>query len=68
LCNWNVSNVYDMNNMFNSAESFNQDISNWDVSNKTMMKDMFKKTRIEVLPEWYLNNNIGEDSNNDNDD
>ena len=41
LNNWNVSNVEDMNNMFNGASSFNQPLDNWDVSNVRNMTEMF---------------------------
>ena len=41
ISNWNVSNVSTMNQMFFSAESFNQSIGNWDVSKVTNMLDMF---------------------------
>lgn len=38
---WDVSNVYDMRNMFYRCEKFNGDISKWDVSNVTLMESMF---------------------------
>ncbi|MGO3810456.1 BspA family leucine-rich repeat surface protein [Mesonia sp.] len=41
LNNWDVSNVIDMNSMFNGAIDFNQPLNNWDVSNVTNMKGMF---------------------------
>jgi len=40
--NWDVSNVTDMNSMFNTAYRFNQPIGNWDVSNVTNMYRMFQ--------------------------
>ena len=42
--NWDVSNVTNMNRMFNAEcglYSFNQDLSNWDVSSVTDMSGMF---------------------------
>ena len=39
--NWNVSNVEDMEFMFNGARSFNQPLNNWDVSKVTDMRYMF---------------------------
>ena len=41
ISNWNVSNVSTMNQMFFSAESFNQPIGNWDVSNVINMSHIF---------------------------
>ena len=38
--NWDVSNVTNMNGMFNTSV-FNQDISTWDVSSVTDMNGMF---------------------------
>ena len=38
---WNVSSVTSMNGMFDTAESFNQDLSTWDVSGVTDMSSMF---------------------------
>lgn len=37
--NWDVSNVENMDHMFNGAKSFNQPLKNWDVSS---VKDMFR--------------------------
>ena len=37
LNDWNVSNVTDMEGMFQGASSFNQPLNNWDVSNVTDM-------------------------------
>lgn len=33
ITNWNMTKVKSVNNMFNGATSFNQDLSKWDVSN-----------------------------------
>ena len=41
ISGWDVSNVTDMSNMFQSS-NFNQDIGNWDVSSVTNMYRMFK--------------------------
>lgn len=38
---WDVSNVTDMDHMFDYTPLFNQDIGNWDVSNVTTMHGMF---------------------------
>ena len=39
---WDVSNITNMNHMFQGASSFNEDISGWDVSNVNSMMNMFK--------------------------
>ena len=41
ISGWDVSNVTNMEKMFNRAESFNGDLSKWNVSNVTNMRDMF---------------------------
>ena len=41
ISKWDVSNVTEMQHMFQWASSFNQDIGNWDVSNVTDMSGMF---------------------------
>ena len=41
LNNWDVSNIINMLDMFNTATSFNQDINDWDVSSVTNMAFMF---------------------------
>ena len=38
---WDVSQVTDMSNLFNSYPDFNEDISGWNVSNVTDMNSMF---------------------------
>jgi surface protein len=42
LNSWDVSNVTDMNSMFNVATSFNQPLNSWDVSSINYMNEMFK--------------------------
>ena len=39
---WNVSQVINMEKMFNQATQFNQDITSWNVSNVTNFKNMFE--------------------------
>lgn len=41
ISGWDVSNVTNMNYMFEQATNFNQDIGSWDVGNVTSMQWMF---------------------------
>ena len=41
ISDWDVSEVTDMNALFESATEFNEDISNWEVGKVTDMEDMF---------------------------
>ena len=41
ISTWDVSNVTNMEAMFENATAFNQDIGNWDVSNVTDMSVCF---------------------------
>ena len=43
---WDVSDVTNMSNLFQSASSFNGDISSWDVSNILLMNHMFNGASI----------------------
>ena len=47
ISQWDVSNVENMECMFDNCKSFNQDISSWDVSKVTNMSFMFKNCKIE---------------------
>ena len=42
ISDWDVSNVKDMNHMFNKCTYFNCDLSHWDVSNVKDMSYMFQ--------------------------
>ena len=56
ISKWDVSNVKDMNHMFNESEftGENGDISKWDVSNVKDMSYMFDKSPLEKNPpKWY---------------
>ncbi|NIJ54685.1 BspA family leucine-rich repeat surface protein [Dyadobacter arcticus] len=41
--NWDVSNVTNMQHMFNNSPNFNQPIGDWDVSKVTNMENMFSQ-------------------------
>ncbi len=45
---WDVSNVINMERMFDEAFSFNQDIGGWNVSNVTNMHNMFSATELSI--------------------
>jgi len=55
---WDVSNVTNMEFLFQNAEAFNQDISNWDVSNVTSMLSMFWNAKAfnQDLNSWDVSN------------
>jgi surface protein len=55
--NWDVSNFYDMSNMFAGATQFNQDLSNWDVSNVHIMQYMFSGISLNPnISNWDVSN------------
>ncbi len=43
---WDVSNVKDIEWIFNSAKNFNQDLNNWDVSSVTNMSSPFGRAYV----------------------
>ena len=51
---WDVSNVTNMNALFENYTNFNEDIGNWNVSNVTNMQKMFKFSRIfnQDISKW----------------
>ena len=53
ISSWDVSNISNMEGLFESALSFNQFLNNWDVSNVTNMGSMFLLTQSFNQP---LNN------------
>ena len=54
LSEWDVSNVWYMQNMFKNSV-FNGDISTWDVSNVETMRDMFRGSKFDGdLSYWYV--------------
>ncbi len=42
ISDWDVSSITNMSELFQEADSFNEDISNWDVSNVTDISRMFR--------------------------
>jgi len=58
ISSWDVSNVTNMYEMFESASSFNQPIGNWDVSNVTNMYEMFENASSfnQNLSTWNVEN------------
>ena len=58
ISQWNVSNVKNMDQMFEDAEKFNQPLNNWDVSNVRDMSYMFfrEKSFNQPLDKWDVSN------------
>lgn len=58
ISEWNVSEVNNMESMFENAKKFNQNISNWYVKPSTNMSDMFNGANLYLennqQPEWYF--------------
>ena len=57
ISQWDVSNVEDMNSMFESAESFNQPIGDWDISKVKNMGYMFWSANKfnQDISKWRIN-------------
>ena len=54
ISKWDVSNVINMNSMFNSS-IFNNDIHNWNVSNVTTMQGMFQYSKFNWnICKWFI--------------
>ena len=62
ISNWDVSNVTNMENMFEleGAVSFNQPLNKWNVSNVRDMYRMFAGARSfnQPLNKWNVSNNV----------
>ena len=59
VSNWDVSNITNMDSMFNECINFNCDLSKWDVSNVTNMKYMFQNCenfQAKDLDKWNVSN------------
>ena len=58
ISDWDVSNVTNMDTMFNSAESFNGDILDWNVSSVTSMYSMFYQASSfnQDISDWDVSN------------
>ena len=58
ISNWDVSNVTDMESMFEGTWSFNQPLNNWNVSNVTNMAGMFEDATYfnQPLNKWDVSN------------
>ena len=56
ISDWNTSNVWNMQYMFQSNLSFNQDISNWDMSNVNNISGMFSNARAfnQPIGKWNV--------------
>ena len=56
ISEWDVSNVYDMNDMFKDSK-FNGDISKWDVSEVCFMRQMFRESFFNGdISKWNVSN------------
>ena len=55
---WDVSNVTDMNNLFDNLIKFNEPLNSWNVSNVTNMERMFSNCDIfnQPLNNWDVSN------------
>jgi surface protein len=58
ISNWDVSQVTNMEYMFNNAQAFNQNISSWNVSNVTNMGIMFSYATSfnQPIGNWNVSN------------
>ena len=58
ISEWDVSNIQNMDSMFNGRMNFNEDISNWDVSNVRDMKLMFSSASSfnQDIGRWNVSN------------
>ena len=57
ISGWDVSNVTNMQSMFNGASAFNQDIGDWGVISVTNMRSMFRNTLAfnQDIGDWDVN-------------
>lgn len=59
LSKWNVSRVEYMLDMFLNCTKFNCNLSKWDVSNVNDMTNIFRRSGMKELPDWYKNHKYG---------
>ena len=54
MCDWDVSDVTTMKNLFSNLQNFNEDISSWNTSRVTDCREMFEVHSTHACPSCAL--------------